>query len=109
MRCGQVSPLGPSAIRAIAAIGNSVMSEMARAATDQPRLPLSLRRASRRRSLGWATLAAVGEAVFASLASGRHQCGHGLSRKALVGVLQRIGEGVGGVDDRIDQIGSREG
>ncbi len=52
IRCGQVSPLGFSAMKAMARIGSSAISEMRNAAADQPRLPLSLSRASRRRRGG---------------------------------------------------------
>ena len=51
MRCGQVSPLGFSAISAMASSGKSAISEMRNAATDQPRLPLSFSRASLRRKV----------------------------------------------------------
>ena len=112
MRCGQVSPLGLSAMSAMARMGSNAISEMAKAAADQPRLPLSLRRLSFRRKVGAAAvrsamgffLAALDAAVPASLASFRHQGGDRLGREVLIGLLQRIGEGIGGVDYGIDQV-----
>src|SRR5665648_978459 len=97
--------------------GASAMSDSTNAATDHPRLPLSERRASLRRKVlparasAMSRSAPVSETLPAALALGRHEGGDRLLRQALIGILERIGEGVGRVDHGLHQLraGQRQG
>ena len=103
MRCGQVSPLDLSAMRPMAKTGRSAISVTRSAAADQPKLLPSVSSASRPRA-GALVSAPVREAVPASLAPVDHQRRDHLLRQALIGLVQSVGEGIGGVDHRLDQI-----
>src|SRR5512144_2199615 len=102
----------------MAIVGASAISERMKAATDQPRLPLSTSRWSRRRKGGRAILsrplllsssAPRSGTIPAALAFVEHQRRNRLLREKLIGLFERVGEGVGGRDHRLDQVGAGEG
>ena len=97
----------------MAMMGASAISERTKAAADQPRLPLSTSRLSRRRKGVRGVIspprllfssAPFSGTVPAALTLVEHQRRNRLLRQKLIGLLQRVGKGVGGRDHRLDEV-----